>query len=47
MCPSVNPANNFLPKAFQVTETHMGNLAPLGASAAKVAIALEEVFIKS
>jgi len=27
--PSVNPANNFLPKAFHVKEMHIGNLTAL------------------
>lgn len=58
MFPSVNPAKIFLPKAFQVTETHMGNLTYLiflapsyyklaGLSAYKKAMGLGEVDIKS
>lgn len=57
MFPSVKPANNFLPKAFQVTETHMGILAALatvypyylsttGISGIRVWIYLGEVDIK-
>jgi len=58
MFPSVKPANNFLPKAFQVTDIHIGNLAALatvypsffstgGKTGTKVSIALGEVDIKS
>lgn len=53
MFPSVNPANNFLPKEFQVKDTHIGNLLDLGFSPSttgnsgfKVVKALSEVFIK-
>jgi len=56
MFPSVKPANNFLPKAFQVTDTHMGNLAALattpsffstgGNTGTKVSMGLGEVDIK-
>jgi len=58
MFPSVKPANNFLPKAFQVTETHMGNLRALataypsflsttGISGIKVSMDLGEVDMRS
>lgn len=54
MFPSVNPANNFLPKAFQVKDTHIGNLASLifspysiyCTSGFNTVMALVEVFIK-
>lgn len=56
MFPSVNPAKSFLPKAFQVKETHMGNLESFflsfpasyySLSAYKEAMGLAEVDIKS
>jgi len=57
MFPSVKPANNFLPKAFQVTDTHMGILAytafspsllsTTGNSGIKVSKVVLEVDIKS
>lgn len=50
MFPSVNPANNFFPKAFQVKEIQAGAfyfLAFLFFSAVKTAMGLVEVVIKS
>lgn len=57
MFPSVKPANNFLPKAFQVMETHIGILtakafspsflSTTGITGIKVSMVLGEVDIKS
>lgn len=52
MFPSENPANNFLPKAFQANEVHWKDLAIffpsfLGTSASKTAMGLLLTLIKS